>query len=55
MISAWLYGTVAFALAAIAFLLGQIAPGAGVVFMALSSTIWTAYSANRQRRFNRSC
>lgn len=47
------YVVAALAIALIAFGIGQIIPGAGVVFVALASTMWTAYSATRQRRLSR--
>lgn len=51
----WVYFAVAFVIALIAFGLGQIVPGLGVPFIALTSTAWAAYSANRYRRTNPKC
>jgi hypothetical protein len=50
MIPFWVYPVVALLIAAIAFGIGQIMPGMGVAFVALATTMWTAYSVNRQRR-----
>ena len=49
------YAIVAVITALIAFGMGQLLPGSGVVFVVLASTMWTAYSANRQRRLQRDC
>lgn len=49
------YVIVAFAIALIAFGLAQVVPGSGVVFVALASTLWTAYSVRRQRRLDPRC
>ena len=46
----WVYFAVALAIALIAFAIGQMVPGLGVPFMALASTMWTAYSVSRARR-----
>ena len=44
------YLAAALAIALVAFALGQLAPGTGVPFVALASTLWTAYVVARQRR-----
>lgn len=54
MFPSWLYLAVAFAIAMLAFAIGQIVPGAGIAFVALASTMWTAYSVNRHRQLKRS-
>ena len=41
------FGTGGCAIALIAFAIGQIFPGLGVAFVALTSTAWVAYSASR--------
>ena len=46
----WLYLAVAGAIAAVAFAIGQLFPGLGVPFVVLATTLWTAYSAHRQRK-----
>jgi uncharacterized membrane protein len=52
----WLYFAVAAAIAAIAFAIGQLFPGLGVMFVVLATTMWTAWSAYRQRKAaSRSC
>lgn len=53
MFSMWIYLAAAVAIAALAFALGQIVPGAGVPFVILATTAWTAYVATRQRRLDR--
>lgn len=53
MFSMWIYIAAAFAIAALAFALGQFLPGAGVPFVILATTAWTAYAANRKRRLDR--
>ncbi|MFM9828502.1 MAG: hypothetical protein ACKVOB_07115 [Sphingomonas sp.] len=50
MFSIKLYAIVAVAIALVAFGIGQFAEGFGVPFMALASTLWTAYSVNHQRQ-----
>ena len=52
MFPVWLYFAVALAIAAIAFGLGQLVPGLGVPFVALASTVWTAFVVYHQRRFH---
>ena len=44
----------ALAIAVIAFGVGQLVPGLGMVFTALASTLWVAYSVARQQRLDRS-
>ena len=46
----WLYFVAAAAIAGVSFVVGQFAPGFGVAFMALASTIWVAVSVSRQSR-----
>jgi len=46
------YVIVAIAIAAMAFGIGQLVPGAGVAFAALASLCWTACSARGARRFD---
>lgn len=53
MLPVWVYVIVALAIAVTAFGIGQLVPGLGMVFTALASTLWVAYSVARQRRFNR--
>lgn len=53
MMPLWVYFVVAFAIALIAFGIGQIAPGYGVPFVALAATLWAAYSASRYWNSNR--
>lgn len=43
----WVYFAVALVIALIAFGIGQLVPGLGVAFVALSSTMWTAYAVHR--------
>lgn len=43
------YVAVAFAIALAAFGIGQIAPGLGVAFVALTCTGWAAYATHRRR------
>lgn len=50
MFSIRLYTVVAAAIALVAFGIGQFAEGLGVPFMALASTLWTAYSVYHQRQ-----
>ncbi|SDD12044.1 hypothetical protein SAMN05444678_10977 [Sphingomonas sp. YR710] len=44
---------VALSIAVTAFALGQFVKGAGVIFVIMASTMWTAYSASRQSRLER--
>jgi len=53
MLPMWVYVVVAFAIAVMAFGIGQPVPGLGMVFTALASSLWVAYSVARQRRLNR--
>lgn len=53
MLPMWVYAIVALAIAVIAFGIGQHVPGLGMIFAALASTMWVAYSVTRQRRFHR--
>jgi hypothetical protein len=50
MFSIRVYLAVAAAVALAAFGVGQIAPGLGVAFAVLVSTLWAAYCARRHRR-----
>ena len=47
------YVVVALAIALVALGIGQIVPGLRMVFIALASTLWVAYSVARQRKLNR--
>ena len=47
----WVYGAPALLIALIAFGLGQVQPGLGMGFVALATTLWTAWSVNRQREW----
>ena len=52
----WVYAAVAALIAAIAFVIGQAVPGLGVAFVALASTLWTAYAVRRhQQLMKRRC
>ena len=53
MLPAWIYGAVALLIALVAFGIGQFIPGTGIVFVALASTIWTAYSVSRRNEYKR--
>ena len=44
------YLVAAAAIALAAFVMGQFLPGWGVAFVILTSSLWVAYSAARQRR-----
>ena len=44
MLPIWGYLTAAYAIALTGFGIGQLAPGMGIVFLALVSTVWTAWS-----------
>ncbi|MDX3901853.1 MAG: hypothetical protein QHC40_15270 [Sphingobium sp.] len=50
-IPSWLYILVALAIALTAFGLGQLKEGLGVPFVLLTTTLWTAWSVNRQRNW----
>ena len=49
--SLWVYVAVAAAIALVAFGLGQMREGLGVPFVILATTVWTAWSVNRQREW----
>ena len=49
MVPIWVYALIAAAIAGFAFCIGQFAPGNGVPFVILTSTMWVAYSVQRQR------
>jgi hypothetical protein len=51
----WVYFAVAIAIAIIAFGVGQLVPGFGVAFVALASTMWTAYAVFRGRKSSGNC
>lgn len=53
MFPVWVYIVVAFGIALIAFGIEQVATGIGMAFVALTSTMWTAYSISRARRIRR--
>jgi hypothetical protein len=46
----WVYIVVALGIALVAFVIEQVAPGIGMAFVVLTSTMWTAYSISRTRR-----
>lgn len=50
MFSIRVYGLVALLIASAAFVIGQLAPGAGILFVIVATTSWTAYSTLRKRR-----
>ncbi|WP_242138659.1 hypothetical protein [Sphingomonas sp. TREG-RG-20F-R18-01] len=50
MFPTWMYVAVAFSIALVAFGIGQIVPGLGVAFVALASTLWTAYAVSRRQQ-----
>ena len=50
----WAYFAVAFAIAGTGFVIGQFVPGAGVPFVLVTTTIWTAFSVSKQRKLNTS-
>jgi hypothetical protein len=50
MLPMWTYVALAVLIAAVAFGIGQVAPGMGVVFVAGASGLWTAWSAQRAAR-----
>jgi hypothetical protein len=47
----WVYLVVALAIVGIAFALAQVKEGLGVPFVILATTLWTAWSVNRQRKW----
>ena len=47
----WVYVAVALAIALIAFGLSQTKEGLGVPFVILATTLWTAWSVSRQRKW----
>ena len=49
----WTYLAVAAAVAAIAFVMGQFAPGMGGPFVALATSLWVAFSVARERQARR--
>jgi uncharacterized membrane protein len=53
MLPMWIYAVVALAIAAMAFGIGQLMPGLGMIFAVLASTLWVAYSVTRQQRLHR--
>jgi hypothetical protein len=44
----WVYLAVALAIALVAFGLAQLHPGAGMPFVIVATTVWTAYVASRR-------
>ena len=55
MLPIWVYFVVAVAIALTAFAIAQLVPGLGVAFVALASTLWTAYAASRYRTRHQGC
>lgn len=53
MFPVWVYIVVAFGIVLIAFVIEQVATGIGMAFVALTSSMWTAYSISRARRIRR--
>lgn len=53
MIPIWLYAGATLTIVAIAFGIGRIYPGMGVAFVALASTLWSAYVAYHHRALRR--
>lgn len=53
MIPIWLYAAATLTIAAAAFGIGQIYPGMGAAFVALASTLWSAYVASHHRALRR--
>ncbi len=53
MFPVWVYFVVALGIALIAFAIEQVASGIGMAFVALTSTMWTAYSISRAKRRRR--
>jgi hypothetical protein len=53
MFPVWIYFVVALGIALVAFAIEQVASGIGMAFVALTSTMWTAYSVSRARRSRR--
>lgn len=53
MFPVWVYFVVALGIALIAFPIEQVASGIGMTFVALTSTMWTAYSISRAKRRGR--
>ncbi|GGE90823.1 hypothetical protein [Sphingomonas prati] len=47
----WLYVVVATIIAVTAFGIAQVADGAGMIFVVLATTSWTAFSVSHQRRW----
>ena len=50
MLPIWVYGLVALAMAALAFTLSQLLPGAGMIFLAGATPAWAIYASARARR-----
>jgi hypothetical protein len=46
----WVHIVVAFAIAAVAFGVAHIMPGAGMMTVMLGTTLWTVWSVGRARR-----
>jgi len=49
----WVYLVVAVAIASIAFVIAQFAPGGGIFFVLAATTAWTAIAVRRQREMVR--
>jgi len=50
MFPVWVYIVIALVIALLAFGIGQLVPGLGVAFVALATTLWTAFAVNRGRK-----
>jgi hypothetical protein len=46
----WVHAVVAFVIAAVAFGVAHIMPGAGMMAVVLGTTLWTVWSMGRARR-----
>jgi hypothetical protein len=49
----WVYIVAALRIALVAFVIEQVGSGIGMAFVALTSTMWTAYSICQVRRSHR--
>lgn len=49
----WVYFGMAALIAATAFAIGQLAPGMGVPFVVLATTLWAAFAVSRQRKLDK--
>ena len=50
MLPMWVFVAAALVIAGVAFAIGQVWPGMGVVFVAGATTLWVAWAASRARR-----